>query len=128
MSEFIVWDNKYKGFLNENISLLPDGISTIPHFDINNVTTKRFETFNFIGKKDSNKNKIYADCSIIEFNFENKKLIGYFHFEKKSLAYDIRVLNNNIYSIGYAHFNNKIKKLKIIDTIQENKLELIKEE
>tara|TARA_R110000868_G_scaffold93996_1_gene259803 strand:- start:174 stop:557 length:384 start_codon:yes stop_codon:yes gene_type:complete len=85
----------------------------------------------YIGLKDVEDNKIYADSSIVEFEYIKSKHKGYFTWNNKTLSYDIMVIDWNFkilknYSapIGYSHL--KMKNFKIIDTIQENKLGLIK--
>lgn len=72
-------------------------------------------------------NKIYADCSIVEFEWGQDKhnIIGYFTFNKEFLQYEIIMLNvQKNKSLAYSPHN--CFNFKIIDTIQENKLGLIK--
>lgn len=89
---------------------------------------------NYIGLKDINNRKIYADSSIVEFDylvdFESdvfQKRIGVFYFEKTFLAYHIAFLSGKNRKGGNADRYNAfgMKNFKITDTIQDNKLKLI---
>lgn len=94
--------------------------------------------FDYIGKTDINGKKIYPDCSIVEFEIILRRSVlpikGYFYFDKTSLKYKIKVLEDlgddgRTYGLGtipYSTYRTEIENLKIIDTIQENKLGLIK--
>jgi len=89
-----------------------------------------------VGIKDINNKKIYADSSIVEFDYFDLNLKGeecnkntykgYFSWHIDTLSYFIH------YDCGNEIFNqvqycpSKFKNFKIIDTIQENKLGLIK--
>jgi len=82
--------------------------------------------------KDIDGKSIYADSSVFEFDFylnmdKCDKLIGYFYFNDEIKAFNIKVLDNEISEIGYAKYYKIIKNFKIIDTIQENKLNLIED-
>ena len=131
-NEFIVWikeDKKFYDFeLFEN-----DQYYLMGHSKNIDFKTAKENTFNYIGKTDINDKKIYADSSIVEFQIVinngklNKPLLkivsGYFYYSIYWLGYMIKT-ENGIYSIG-AVANDR---LKIIDTIQENKLGLIKKD
>ena len=96
----------------------------------------------YIGLKDIEDNKIYADSSIVEFELKDfcpcevmemdceceiyTKCRGYFNFNYTQLAYDIILFNSEKIKITYNRRFYDIKNIKIIDTIQENKLGLIK--
>lgn len=80
-----------------------------------------------IGLKDINGKNIYADSSIVEFKNSQlwNKYNGIFFYNKEKLCYQIKIIdgirNNEI--IPYDRY---CSDFKIIDTIQENKLGLIK--
>ena len=89
----------------------------------------KVQLFNYIGLKDIEDKKIYADSSIVEFNVidETKKQIGYFSFDQTILSYVIELLPKpRGGTIAYKYSGWTIQNIKIIDTIQENKLGLIK--
>lgn len=81
-----------------------------------------------IGLKDINGKSIYADSSIVEF-FDHKQdyFKGYFTFNITKLAYEIIIfgLNEDFIDV-ITYCKDDITNLEIIDTIQENKLGLIK--
>ena len=121
MNEFIVWHKLRKEFVHpyRNIVFDNDGICENDLCDI----------CNYIGLTDIDCKKIYADCSIVEFYFgnnleEERLLTGYFSFNNENLRYQIKDINTKeaIYLwTGYIESG-----LTVIDTIQENKLGLIK--
>ena len=93
----------------------------------------------YIGKKDINDKKIYSDCSIVEFEYPkyevgttvqdgHNKHVGYFKFNENTLSYMIYMQNKDgsEYRWHFADIFSDIKNIKIIDTIQKNKLGLIK--
>lgn len=125
MNEFIVWDKAFKIFRNKlpfNYCIDLDG--KIKIFENKTIVRNAEDMylFNYIGIKDINNEKIYADCSIVEFKYINKKLQGYFKFDKFKLKYFIILLNNK--TLEYDPYN--ILNIKVIGTLQENKPELIK--
>ena len=105
MDNFIVWDGKYKLF--------------------------------YIGLNDINNNKIYADSSIVEFDFLGfgeltpDSYKAFVKWNKERFRYDIQTLsrvdkNSNLYVFDLGKCIDRISNIKIIDTIQESKLGLIK--
>ncbi len=93
----------------------------------------------FIGKTDIEGNKIYADSSIVEFfePYHESNFKGYFIWCSKTYRYKIyilqgtgRIQEGNTTEImkesRWCGLVEKFTKYKIIDTIQENKLGLIK--
>ena len=72
------------------------------------------------------KNKIYADCSIVEFDIElshkEEKLKGIVTFSYDDMCYGIKSNLGNFYE--FTHY--EISNLKVIGTIQENQ-ELLKD-
>lgn len=97
--------------------------------------SKVFNTFNYIGKDDIEGNKIYADCSIVEFeDFAERPHCGYGVIRFWSLVepyIETRWIDvdgnptNDIFPLKIDVSIN-VNSFKIIDTIQENKLGLIK--
>lgn len=101
-----------------------------------------------IGLKDTNGKSIYADSSIVEFQLKDDvifadftgakptiwneiKMIGYFVFNNEDLRYEIDIVdwekNKTKSNFICLHYNlETMSQFKIIDTIQENKLGLIK--
>ena len=154
MHEFIVWDKKSKKFRPLNcIVYNTSGHYDLDKKDIDiklvncwgqpfkgyetedsnpNILVKRekgqFTIHKAIGKTDINNKKIYADSSIVEFKYKSnhplsilKEEKGVFIFYNPLLQYCIRTFEENeLYTI------QGLRDLKIIDTIQENKLGLIK--
>lgn len=135
MQEFIVWDDIKREFTNNVtcfMSFNEDGtINSYNGFG----ETKYFQ---YIGKKDTEGNKIYADSSIVEFIYQGEQipvhgarvhhtisLVGFFTYDNEEARYEVDILNNSEYVC--LNFDSlKFKDIKIIDTIQENKLGLIK--
>lgn len=129
MEKFIVWDTE----INK-----PVVVATIEDYISVNFKD-RCRAFKDIGIKDINKNSIYADNSIVEFKLNNHRttfdVVGVFKFHKERLIYFIEILKCDEvenYSLGlntipYDVYRNIISDIKIIDTVQENKLGLIKE-
>ena len=76
---------------------------------------------NDIGLKDINGKSIYADSSIVEYGIQKWKVI----YNVFQMSYELECVSNKSLSnmrLTGAYQN----QLKIIDTIQENKLGLIK--
>ena len=91
-------------------------------------TFLKHRTFKYIEKTDDTpeQNKIYADCSIVEFDFkyfiddDYWKVRGYFSFNKDLAQYEIREpYSKDCYRIYYLK-DSDIKNIKVIGTIQEN--------
>ena len=84
---------------------------------------------NDIGLKDINGKNIYADSSIVEFEwliFRNhepvvvNRLKGFFSKDKRLLNYKIMILENNtnyslVYGLDYAFYNSSEARPKIIN-------------
>ncbi len=133
---FIVWDKKKKVFvdleLHHNVVIDMDGDTHEVFQGMEGdviVLKSYYSTHQYIGKTDIYNKKIYADCSVVEFDIwiGNKtgtrakhKKIGHFYFDKNWLQYRIK------YDGGNINLCVDIENLKIIDTLQENKLGLIK--
>ena len=81
---------------------------------------------NDIGLKDINGKSIYADSSIVEFKNIGSNYNGYFTFDIVKLCYKVIVLDIKSVRKEFIFNSNNIENIKIIDTIQENKLGLIK--
>ena len=137
MKEFIVWYSNGTDKFNKEFTL-DDLISQLHYDEICDSPLlkdyKVIEICQSVGLEDISNNKIYADCSIVEFELIinpvcrtvvlNRK--GVFKYDKDLCAYIIEWIDEDrilIFSTSFKH----IKNIKIIDTIQENKLGLIKE-
>lgn len=87
-----------------------------------------FIILEYVGLKDINNKKIYANSSIVEFNNKinpTHKYKGYFYYLPTKARYMIKVLTGSLFTIWFYEPDD-ILNLQIIDTIQENKLGLIK--
>ena len=120
MNEFIIWDM----IINK-----PVVVATIEDYISVNFKD-RCKSFIDIRLKDINGKNIYADNSIVEFDKyscgHSEQLKGFFR-ESSPMIFQIVILDNDIWNVLYWHeFRHSIKNIKIIDTIQENKLGLIK--
>jgi hypothetical protein len=136
MNEFIVW---YSNDINEDKfsqEFTLDQLIGQDHLDY--ISDSKFlvnykvDSINDgIGLKDINGKSIYADSSIVEFDKcsqdgHSEKLKGFIR-ESSPMLFQIVILDNHIWNVLYWHeFRHSIKNIKIIDTIQENKLGLIK--
>lgn len=124
MKEFAVWYNKEWTYNYKQ---------KIEHLTLEELMESGYddyEDFNYyesIGLKDINGKSIYADSSIVEFNNSQlwNKYNGIFFYNKERLCYQIRIIDGtrNSEIIPYDRY---CSDFKIIDTIQENKLGLIK--
>lgn len=148
MEEFIVWDNKYKLFLDDNFkdTIQDNGIDyeedelyygdeyyplcpmDFIMGDDGDRYKDRISKLFYVGLDDINNNKIYADCSICKVNyFSSSDWISdycYFSFDTENLRYTVCLINEKeIVDFEASYFDC----FEIIDTIQENKLGLIKE-
>ena len=137
MYEFVVWDKNLKRFEDLNCTWLEFGLEVEPTLvnsgavGYERIATTNISVHNYIGKKDINDEKIYADSSIVEFealNGINTRIeieTGVFRYNSTSLRYEIQLIIDGKYGCQYV-YNKYVVNLKIIDTIQENKLGLIK--
>lgn len=110
-----------------------------PDSDINCYLEDEFEAMekeaNYIGKTDINGKKIYADCSIVEFDHfaaneaDLQTNRAYLIYDINDCCYDLYFIDADLYGLRVAisHFSRSMRsEFKIIDTVQENKLGLIK--
>lgn len=123
MNEFMVWDNIFKVFLNsDNIFIDSKGnMYNIEDRDIYELINNEHSLHKNIGLKDINGKSIYADSSIVENGIQKWKVI----YNVFQMSYELECVSNKSLSnmrLTGAYQN----QLKIIDTIQENKLGLIK--
>lgn len=126
--QYIVFDDIRKEFTKDVTSFLSfNRNGTINCFN-GFGDTKYFQD---IGLKDINGKSIYADCSIIEYMIhgvhEFIKLWGVVTYDENNCCYVIKVKNQDNYTYPVGNICSITKfNIKIIDTIQENKLGLIK--
>ena len=133
MNEFIVWDDTRKKFVDLR-EVYYDSFGNIEEIVLsceNEPTTSVLTFHDDIGIKDINNKKIYADCSIVEFKHINtygcsSTRQGYFTFDNDLCCYIIKCINEDLILIYACSVFSAITDIKIIDTIQENKLGLIK--
>ena len=120
MCEVAVWDKTLNCFHLDGRVKLENGVLE--------PIGKDYTVHQYIGLKDIDDKKIYADSSIVEMDYLylNCKIKGYFFFSEITLGYHIRTLDGfdgRTFKYDFEAMSN----IKIIDTIQENKLNLIKE-
>jgi len=130
MKGFIVWDANDKcfydgGMIGINVfKLNQDG--TLSYYDgcyDDDYANKFYTPFENIGLKDINKKSIYADSSVVEMYMGLDSFIGYYTYNKNKAHYEFIIIDG----CDNDSFGNIIgSSLKIIDTIQENKLGLVK--
>lgn len=136
MNEFIVWDkDNYYGednvfhelerFLDDGlcVAIEKDNGLVIIDYDVQDYCQPKvlnIETFNYIGLKDINDKKIYADCSIVEYGVQKWKVI----YNVFQMCYELECISNKNFA-NMRLTGAYMGELKIIDTIQENKLGLI---
>ena len=128
MNEFIVWyssdvnENKFSEEFTLEQLIKQDHLDYIS--DSKMLKNYKVDSINSgVGLKDINGKSIYADSSIVEFEHKDKKLQGFFRYSKMRLSYVIEDLYNDMGEMVYDGSQNNFK---IIDTIQENKLGLMK--
>lgn len=128
MNELISQEKKYE-IINQVLEFLDsdkpiNDISEYLEDEIRNINKNHKD----IGLKDINGKNIYADSSIVEFNNStnlNHKYKGIFYYLPAKARYMIKVFNKNNFEIWFYN-PDKILNLKIVDTVQQNKLGLIK--
>lgn len=131
MKEFIVWYSNGTDKFNKEFTL-DDLISQLHYDEICDSPLlkdyKVIEICQSVGLKDINNNKIYADCSIVEFEWKISgfKKVGYFYYSNEDLCYMAKGVSEYTSDVLF-YDKHTMKNFKIIDTIQENKLGLIKE-
>ena len=119
MNEFIVWDKTLNCFHFDERVKFEDGVLS--------PICKDYTLHQYIGLKDINNKKIYANSSICRVNyFSSSDWISdycYFSFDDENLRYTVHLINEReIVDYEGSHFDC----IEIVDTIQENKLRLIK--
>jgi len=141
MKEFIVWDEDNKVFIDETKCILQDGTLYRNHRDFEDGISDDLTMVNYIGKTDDTpeQNKIYADCSILEWieinylgrrhsmttgevtriNPKEVKRRGYFTFSKYDLSYAIIQLEDGEESPA-LNYNTTYSNFKVIGTLQQN--------
>jgi len=133
IEDFIIWDKLNNQFLDcdlvNGIVFCNGKFSYVSRRGAihNDLFAEEVEFFSYVGIDDIDMQRVYADCSIVEFEWGQNKhnIIGYFTYNKEYLCYEIIMINaQKGKSMCYAPHN--CFNIKIIDTIQENKLGLIK--
>lgn len=136
MKDFIVWDKIHNKFLNidfiqgivfDNGKLHYIATNRKPKGLHSDLFNEEVEFLYDIGLKDSGGNVIYPDSSICKVNyFSSSDWISdycYFSFDTENFRYVVHLINEKeIVDYEASYFDC----LEIIDTIQENKLGLIK--
>lgn len=122
MHEYIEWDNREKKF---KTPMCGCGITINDFFDFYE-NSETFSIHKYIGKVDVNKKLIYENSSIVKISLFHKKskneIKGFFVYDNSALCYVIWDLEKEDF-IDYDIKN--MLYFEIIDTIQENKLNLI---
>lgn len=135
MNEFIVWDKLSTRFgFGKVIQVKLNGNLYVEFKDENGKefykyrTPKDIEILNYIGLNDISDTKVYAKSSIIQFRDNEDLGYGYFIYDNKQLRYEIKTLSKiDIYNgITLPYVPCIMVNIKVVDTIQENKLGLIK--
>lgn len=135
MNDFIVWDVDNNKFLDNELfenQIFRDTKGNVCWFSYKGINkVDNYKAFDYIEKNDIEGNKIYANSSIVGFELDwtsrniSREQKGYFSYNPDYACYDwVDLTNNRIVRLG-VHFNH-LKNIKIIDTIQQNKLGLIK--
>jgi len=139
MNESRLWDKDNKFFVSKkNILLNGNG-----EIKLNSGWAKIEDTcytkHDYIEKTDIEGNKIYANCSVFEFEViegcycdileiacecEHSKRVGYFSYNDNNAMYEIKSKQNEDFNRIFNLYRDRIKNIKIIDTIQQNKLGL----
>lgn len=135
-----VWDKVTKQHLDvSKIDYINEYVYLYKGKDIDNIeeTYERFfEEINFTPKmsiKDINKNNIYENSSIFTFIFKDGdidiNMTGYFEYHKDELRHEVIILDwdktktkSNFSVLSYNM--NTMSTFKVVDTKQENKLNL----
>ena len=123
MHRYIEWNNLDKKFQEPKCGC---GLTINELFNTFD-NTENFSIFKYIGKVDIDNNFIFERSSIVEigFSWQNSedRIKGYFVYDNSCLKYVIWDINKN----DFIDFDiTKMQYFKIIDTVQENKLGLIK--
>lgn len=124
MNEFIVWDEEKKEFYeysNRFHAARADGVLIEDNLGFEEEDRERFTPYFYIGRKDINDKKIYAECSIVEFSYiccdEEFIIKGYFTWDEEYLKYIIDPIEGYENAIEYEPF--KFINMRVIGTLQE---------
>lgn len=90
----------------------------------------RYTFYDYIQMNDIYDEKIYAECSIVELDFKGveyeEKLIGYFKYDNEALGYRFyNIKDEREFGMMWYEMRKVCSNLRIVDTLQENKLGLI---
>jgi len=138
-NEFIVWDEEEERFIDETKCIFKDGTLFRNEKAFANEISDDLTMFWSVGKTDINNKKIYTDCSIVEFKepYHGSELKGSFVWCNETLRYKISIIQGTgrfqegtvqeiMKESRWSGLVPKFVDYNIIDTIQENKLGLIK--
>lgn len=143
-NEFIVWDEKNKNFGQHNVGKDMSINDFFKFFEL----SRYFSIHNYIGKIDIEQNKIYENCSIVEFEHKSSRTVlkyetgyiakqafiefesivfkAYFQYHTDELRYELIILDydksktDSIFSV--LSFNMEtMSNFKVIGTLQEDK-------
>jgi len=138
-NQFIVWDKEKKTFVKDTEEINGDfyyldregRLCFFEGKDDRNIILDKntYKYFNYIGKTDDTpeKNKIYADCSIVEFEIDDsvelvgEKVRGIFSYSKEYLSYRIRISRPDMWDEWISFGRADIKNFKVIGSLQMNK-------
>ena len=119
LNQFIVWDIMHEKWLD--MKELGDDDSFTYNGLIRLIDDPYYSIHNYIGKTDIEGNKIYADCSIVEWEHQENKYTGYFKYQTEFLRYVLVSKDNNGESQNLDPFYLPLKNLKVIGTLQQEK-------
>ena len=128
MNEFIVWDKKKREWIHSPerpINILGETVIMGEILRRENDSFLRIEDLDevqvclSIGKTDTEGNKIYADCSIVEFVWKNQNTKAVIKWDDIQLTYDVEFKSG--FRARYADVYQEMFGLKVIGTLQEDK-------
>jgi len=133
MNEYLVWNKKKKSFSDGHwYRIRPDGSLWKLFAGMQVDCSETHTAYKFAGKKDNENEKIYEESSIVDFEWFDTRFKtlqreqGYFKENRYNKCLEFVHLDSYKSNINFVQHIEAIKSIKIIDTIQENKLGLIK--
>ena len=122
MNEFVVWEKSLGKFIDSRDMQIFGELIRFDGLNSNNVIFGRNEVqiCNYIGLDDINNKKIYANCSIVEFEWKISGIKkGYFYYCNEDLCYKINCIEQHC-TFELFYERTKMSNLKIIGTLQQN--------